>query len=60
MRKRIRKIKEKINKYCNKFKNVVGCGSCNCLPEGHQAPCGIWKKVLIVGVASFIIGVIVV
>tara|TARA_R110000822_G_scaffold217901_1_gene352338 strand:- start:577 stop:759 length:183 start_codon:yes stop_codon:yes gene_type:complete len=60
MEKQIRKIKNKINKYCNKFKNVVGCGSCNCLPIGHQAPCGIWKKVLIVGAASFITGAIVV
>jgi hypothetical protein len=41
-----------------KFKTVVGCGSCSCLPEGHQTPCGIWKKVLIVGAASFIIGAV--
>jgi hypothetical protein len=58
MAKIIDKIKSSSKKYMFKFKRVVGCGSCSCLPEGHQTPCGIWKKVLIVGAASFIIGAV--
>jgi hypothetical protein len=58
MTKLIDKIKSSSKKYMFKFKTVVGCGSCSCLPEGHQTPCGIWKKVLIVGAASFIIGAV--
>jgi len=58
MTKLIDKIKSSSKKYMFKFKTVVGCGSCSCLPEGHQTPCGIWKKVLIVGAVSFIIGAV--
>jgi hypothetical protein len=58
MAKIIDRIKSSSKKYMFKFKTVVGCGSCSCLPEGHQTPCGIWKKVLIVGAASFIIGAV--
>jgi len=58
MTKLIDKIKSSSKKYMFKFKTVVGCGSCSCLPKGHQTPCGIWKKVLIVGAASFIIGAV--
>ena len=52
------KIKEIYEEYLFKFKTIVGCGSCECLPEGHIEPCDIWKKVLIVGTVSFVIGMV--
>ena len=52
------KIKEIYKEYLLELKIMQGFGSCECLPEGHLEPCDVWKKILAIGVLSFIIGVV--
>tara|TARA_R100001086_G_C11785435_1_gene244770 strand:+ start:531 stop:800 length:270 start_codon:yes stop_codon:yes gene_type:complete len=51
-------LKIMYKEYLFKFKTIMGFGSCECLPEGHLEPCDVWKKILAIGVLSFIIGVV--